>query len=61
MSHLKQYTQYIKNTGQVPLKIEHFDDDWAPIGLTVRIALRDNGLVTEEADGLRLTRKGESL
>lgn len=53
--HLKQYVQYIRNTANVPLKTEHFDDDWEPVGPTLRRQLLALGWITEEADGIRLT------
>lgn len=53
--HLKQYVQYIRNTAQVPLKCEHFDEDWEPVGPMVRRDLVAAGWITEAHDGLRLT------
>lgn len=35
-SHLDKYVQYIKNTGLIPLRVSHFDEDWEPIGPQVR-------------------------
>ncbi len=52
--HLQKYVDYIKNTGQVPLKVAHFDDDWEPIGPTVRRDLLGANLITVDNDGIRL-------
>lgn len=57
--HLKQYVRYIRNTGRAPLAVAVFDEDWEPIGPRVRADLTRAGLVTEDADGLRLTAAGE--
>lgn len=48
--HLTRYVQYIRNTGQVPLLSDQFDDDWEPIGPQVRGDLVSAGLV-REVDG----------
>lgn len=53
--HLTVYTDYIRNTGQVPLPCEDFDDDWEPIGRGVRADLVRAGLVMETDEGLTLT------
>lgn len=53
--YLKQYVQYIRNTANVPLKTEHFDDDWEPIGPKLRRELLAIGWIAEAADGIRLT------
>lgn len=52
--HLQAYIQYIKNTAQVPLKIEHFDDDWNPIGTRVRADLVKYKAITEVDGGILL-------
>jgi hypothetical protein len=54
---LTKYVSYIKNTGKVPLPIEMFDDDWEPIGPTVRGLLVGSGLATQDASGIRLVEK----
>ena len=46
-THLQKYLDYIKNTGGSP-KIEHFDEDWEPIGPMVRLELLDAGMTYEE-------------
>lgn len=51
---LAKYTKYIENTKRVPLPVEMFDEDWEPIGPTVRRDLVAAGLVVEEEGGLRL-------
>lgn len=40
---LAQYVDYINNTAQVPLKTEDFDEDWDPIGPSVRGELVEEG------------------
>ena len=52
--HLQKYVQYIKNTGRVPLKTEWFDDDWDPIGPTLRRDMQAARLITVSEDGIRL-------
>jgi len=44
-----KYIEYIKNTGGNP-KIEWFDEDWEPIGPSVRQRMAELGL-TKEDDG----------
>ncbi len=44
---LARYVDYINNTGQVPLKTEHFDEDWEPAGPMIRQNLRAGGYITE--------------
>jgi predicted phage terminase large subunit-like protein len=53
--HLQEYLAYIRNTGQVPLPVADFDDDWEPIGPNVRRQLVAAGLAVESAGGIRLT------
>lgn len=53
--YLQQYVDYIKRTGQVPLKTIHFDDDWDPIGPQVRKDLVAAGLTYEKDGGVYLT------
>ena len=57
MKHLKKYTDYIRNTGQVPLPCTDFDDDWDPVGPVARYSLVSEGLITETNEGLTLTDK----
>lgn len=52
--YLQQYVQYIRNTGQVPLKTADFDEDWDPIGPTLRAEMVTKGLISEGEDGLRI-------
>ena len=52
--HLKQYVDYIKNTGRVPLAIADFDEDWEPIGPTIRRDMVRAGLIEEWEGGLVL-------
>lgn len=46
--HLRQYCQYIENSQNPYCSTRDFDDDWAPIGCTVRKELVDKGLCLEE-------------
>lgn len=52
--HLKKYTDYIRNTGRVPLKVEMFDEDWEPIGPMVRRDLQAARLITVQDGGITL-------
>lgn len=54
MTNFKEYTDYIRNTGMVPLPIEIFDDDWDPIGNLMRRDMVKANLITVEQDGIRL-------
>jgi hypothetical protein len=57
---------YIRNTGQEPLRVVDFDDDWSPAGQTYRDELLESeliiieGAVPEEGEqgGIRLTASG---
>ena len=42
--YLQRYLDYIQNAGGA-VKIEHFDEDWEPIGESI---LKDHNLVTED-------------
>jgi hypothetical protein len=57
--YLQKFIDYIRNTGRVPLPVEFFDDDWEPVGPTVRSDLIDAGLITIRDDGIRLTEEGQ--
>lgn len=46
--HLKQYVDYINNTGGITP--DQFDDDWKPIGMMVRNDMLAAGLILPEAD-----------
>lgn len=43
----KKYIDYINNTNNFPLKIEHFDDDWDPVGPMVRKNMVRDDLIQE--------------
>jgi len=45
----KKYIDYIKRSGGNP-KIEWFDEDWEPIGPTLREDMKSKGLI-KEVDG----------
>lgn len=53
-NHLQKYIDYIKNTGQEWLSIEQFDDDWAPIGFTVRQDMLLQNMIEERDGKIRL-------
>lgn len=65
----KGLCSYIRNTGQKPLAIHDFDDDWTPSGDMMREWLVVGGYVEQrdaspdsgEPGGLYLTDKGEAL
>lgn len=63
----RRLCQYIRNTAQVPLRIDDFDDDWSPAGETYRAELRESGLIeerladTDEPGGIYLTAAGEAF
>lgn len=59
--YLKQYCQYIINTGQRPLAIAAFDDDWEPIGPIVRADLMNANFIEEHAGAIILTNEGEEF
>lgn len=48
------YVEYIRNTKCVPLPVHFFDDDWEPIGPTVRRDMVAAGLIVETPDGIML-------
>ena len=55
--YLRKYIEYIRNTGGEPT-LAWFDEDWEPVGPTVRADLLNEG-VAEESDGkIRLTEAG---
>jgi hypothetical protein len=47
MSDLQKYIDYIWNTGQRPLPIAAFDEDWEPVGPMIRRQLQDADLIEE--------------
>ena len=51
---LRIYVDYINNTGQVPLPVSAFDEDWDPIGPTIRQDMVRGGLVRIENGGITL-------
>ena len=56
MSHLVKYLDYLKNAGNgAPVPVSQFDEDFEPIGPTVRLKLRQYGLTLEE-DGDMIVR-----
>jgi hypothetical protein len=44
--HLTPFVAYIRNTGRQPLPEAFFDEDWEPIGPTVRAEMAALGLIT---------------
>ncbi len=65
----KMLVAYIRNTGQRPLAVHDFDDDWTPTGETYRDWLRQAGYIEErdadpdagEPGGIYLTPEGEAV
>lgn len=57
----KLLCEYVRNTGQVPLRVLDFDDDWEPAGAMYRQSLVDDGLITEQGGGIVLTDAGKAL
>lgn len=43
---MKELCQYINNTGQTPLRVDDFDDDWCPTGEMYRDMLFEDELIT---------------
>ena len=60
-AHLARYVQYIRNTGRVPLASEMFDEDWEPIGPSIRADMARHGLIEESNNDILLTTAGEAL
>lgn len=44
-AHMQKYVEYIRNTGHALLPISAFDEDWEPIGPSVRYDLAAAGLI----------------
>ena len=63
----RRLCQYVRNTAQVPLRVDDFDDDWSPAGETYRAELLESGLIEvrqpgdDEPGGLYLTEAGKAL
>lgn len=63
----KRLCQYISNTGQHPLRVDDFDDDWTPTGEMYRDDLVEAGLIEvrehgeDEPGGIYLTLTGAGL
>ncbi len=53
--HLRQYLDYLRNTGREQFSANMFDVDWQPAGPTIRADLIAEGLVVEEDGFMRLT------
>ena len=43
----QKYVDYIRKTGGNP-SIEWFDEDWEPIGSTIRARLKEQGIISEQ-------------
>ncbi len=50
----KQYVDYINNTGQVPLPVHMFDEDWEPIGPMLRRDMAAEGLIADDGENIIL-------
>lgn len=63
----KRLCQYVSNTGQHPLRVDDFDDDWVPVGEMYRDDLVEAGLIEVrehgegEPGGIYLTLAGAAL
>ena len=51
---LQRYVDYIRNTGRNPLEKAAFDDDWQPVGPSVREQLEAAGLIIQAGPVLSL-------
>lgn len=58
IAHLQKYVDYIHNTG-ITLTTAQFDEDWEPIGPTVRRDLMRAGLCMED-EGYIIVRSTEA-
>lgn len=58
---LRKYVQYIQNANFAQSKIIHFDDDWLPVGQSIRTSLISRGLAFEDEDLIMLTTNGREL
>lgn len=58
MRDFTQYLQYIENTGFDELPIKFFDEDWEPIGPSLREDMMNRGLISHNGDTLSLTPGG---
>ena len=54
MERFEKYITYIKNTGRVPLSVALFDDDFEPIGPTIRQELEAAGVIQIKDGGIFL-------
>jgi hypothetical protein len=52
--HLEKYVEYIRNTGQRPLAVAAFDEDWEPIGPMVRADMMKADLIQCRPEGIFL-------
>jgi hypothetical protein len=60
MQHLKKYLEYIRNTGGVTPA--QFDDDWEPIGPTLRAEIVPRFASPKDGSGrLTLTLEGDEI
>jgi hypothetical protein len=53
MHHLDKYVSYLQNIGR-PVAIADFDDDWSPVGPSVRAQLKDAGFAFEMYSAIQL-------
>jgi hypothetical protein len=49
-----QYVDYINNTALEPLPLECFDEDWDPIGQTIRDELKKHEIIQVRNGGIYL-------
>ena len=46
-----RYIDYMKNVGG-KIKIEYFDEDWEPIGPSLRKGMKEAGLIIEDKESV---------
>lgn len=46
-----RYIDYMKNVGG-KIKIEYFDEDWSPIGPSLRRSMKEAGLIIEDKESV---------
>jgi hypothetical protein len=54
LEQFRQYIDYITNTGQEPLSVAAFDEDWEPIGPMARRDMVAADLIQVRKDGIHL-------
>ena len=55
----RKYLEYLRNTGL--LSVEHFDDDWQPIGGQIRRDMQRADLIDTDGNVISLSPRGEEM